>query len=353
MPVFIKGVGCISPQPTYNGQFLNELTAYTGEYFTSAEPDYKAYLNPALIRRMGKILKMGVASASICLQDAKVENPDAIITGTGLGCIVDTDKFLTAIIENEEQFLTPTNFIQSTHNTISAQIALSLKCLNYNYTYVHRGFSLESALQDSIMMLKEGEAKDVLVGGVDEITPTYYAITKRMGFWKKNVDGHLSLAGANTKGTIAGEGATYFVLSQEESSSNYAELKDLATIYRPKDIKEIESELHKFLEKNNLTVTDIDLVILGINGDQRGDQVYHDLADGLFKDKSLAYFKHLSGEYPTSVAFGVWMGAKIMKSQQIPSGVILENTNKGEIKNILIYNHYRDINHSIYLLTHI
>ena len=52
--------------------------------------------------------------------------PDAIITGTGLGCLEDTEKFLTAMVTNKEEFLTPTSFIQSTHNTVSAQIALLL-----------------------------------------------------------------------------------------------------------------------------------------------------------------------------------------------------------------------------------
>src|SRR5688572_30106632 len=109
MAVFIKGVGNISPQNTLNGQFLEDPIAHNGDYFSCIEPDYKSYINPALIRRMGRIIKMGVASASMCLEDAGVKMPDAIITGTGLGCIVDTDKFLSSIIENEEQFLTPTS----------------------------------------------------------------------------------------------------------------------------------------------------------------------------------------------------------------------------------------------------
>jgi 3-oxoacyl-[acyl-carrier-protein] synthase II len=351
MAIYIKGVGCISPQKTFEGNFLDELKAHEGPLMLSVEPDYKSYINPTMIRRMSKILKMGVVSAIMCLKDAKVEIPDAIISGTGLGCIVDTDKFLTALIENEEQMLTPTSFIQSTHNTISAQIALIIKCLNYNYTYVHRGFSFESSVRDSIMMLNEGEAKNVLVGGVDEMTDTYYAITKRMAFWKPDVTGHLKVNESTTRGTLPGEGATYFVLSQDESQDNYAEIKDLATLYKPKSFEETLSFLQGMMSRNNLSIEDIDLVIYGLNGDPRNDKVYHFLSEGIFNNANTGYFKHLSGEYPTASAFGAWVGAKVLKHQQVPEVVKLKYRGDKEINNVLIYNHYRDVNHSSILLS--
>ena len=156
MKAYINGVGSISAQHTSNSQsFLNDIVYSESNSLKAIEPDYKAFINPTLIRRMGRIIKMGVTAAQICLKDAGVEMPDAIITGTGLGCIEDTEKFLTAIIENKEQFLTPTSFIQSTHNTVGGQIALLLKCNNYNFTYVHRGFSFETCVLDALMLLKD------------------------------------------------------------------------------------------------------------------------------------------------------------------------------------------------------
>lgn len=52
---------------------------------------------------------------------------DAIITATGLGCLADTEKFMNALMDNREQMLNPTAFIQSTFNTVGAQLALLLK----------------------------------------------------------------------------------------------------------------------------------------------------------------------------------------------------------------------------------
>lgn len=50
---------------------------------------------------------------------------------------------MNALMDNREQMLNPTAFIQSTFNTVGAQLALLLKIHAYNVTYVHRGLSLK------------------------------------------------------------------------------------------------------------------------------------------------------------------------------------------------------------------
>lgn len=85
--------------------------------------------------------------------------------------------------------LAPTAFIQSTFNTIGAQIASLSKNRCYNNTYAHRAFSFESALLDAILLLQEGEARNVLVGGIDEMTDTLYEILKRLGTWRHALAG--------------------------------------------------------------------------------------------------------------------------------------------------------------------
>ena len=154
--MYIRATGNISPQKTFgHGPLLAEPIEHSGNRLTCVEPDYKDLIDVKLIRRMSRIIRMGVAAASACLQEAKVEVPDAITTGTAYGCMEDTGLFLTKMVEFNEELLTPTAFIQSTHNTIGAQIALMLKCHEYNNAYVHRGFSFESALLDGMMLLRK------------------------------------------------------------------------------------------------------------------------------------------------------------------------------------------------------
>ena len=74
------------------------------------EPSYKEYISPAASRRMAKGVKMGTATAMTALKQAGISLPDAIVVGTGLGCIQDSEKFLKGILDNQEQHLTPTSF---------------------------------------------------------------------------------------------------------------------------------------------------------------------------------------------------------------------------------------------------
>ncbi len=149
--MYINGTGAISPQTTHTEDFPFSVTEHEQVVLSCQEPDYKELIPPRTSRRMSRVIKMGVASALMALKDAGMEVPDAIVTGSGFGCMTDTEKFLESISENEEKFLNPSPFIHSTHNTISSQIALMLKCTGYNQTFVHGSFSFESALLDGMM----------------------------------------------------------------------------------------------------------------------------------------------------------------------------------------------------------
>ncbi len=115
------------------------------------------------------------------------------------------------MVEQKEQLLTPTAFIQSTHNTIGAQIALLLGCNGYNNAFVHRGFSFESALLDACLLIKENEAHNVLVGAIDEITDNSFAILERFGLYKRKPLSNFDLYKTDSKGTNAGEGRVIFL----------------------------------------------------------------------------------------------------------------------------------------------
>ena len=115
-----------------------------------------------------------------------IESLDGIITGTGWGCLSDTEKFLISILENGERMLNPTSFIQSTSNTIGAQVALLVDEKNYNNTFVHGGTSFEASMLDAMLKLQDDESKNILVGGIDEMTPTKNHLLGRMGVWRNS-----------------------------------------------------------------------------------------------------------------------------------------------------------------------
>ena len=352
MRIFIQATANISPQKTFGRvPFLTEPVEYTSTRLKSIEPDYTAFIDVRSLRRMSRIIKMGVAAAMECLQEAGEKNPGAIITGTAFGCLEDTGIFLTNIVEQNEEMLQPTPFIQSTHNTVGAQIALILKCHEYNNTFVHRGFSFESALLDAFMLLDESETTSVLVGSVDEITDISHAILTRFGLYKRVPVSNLSMFTSASKGSIAGEGAAFFLLTSQPSINAYAQLEGISTFYKPADFIEIEQHVLSFLSSHQIDIEDIDLIITGRNGDAKGDSIYKQLESSIFKNKSSLNYKHLCGEYSTSTSFALWLAANIIKSGTAPAATVYESLNGDKLKRILIYNHYHNIHHSLMLVS--
>ncbi|MFZ4523404.1 MAG: beta-ketoacyl synthase N-terminal-like domain-containing protein [Bacteroidales bacterium] len=362
-PIYINRLGNVSPQPTTNNSlFLEEPVLSESRQLRCLDPGYREFIPAEMIRRMGRIIKMGVAAAKLCMRDngpldeetdpARVTIPDAIITGTGLGCVEDTEKFLASMITNREEFLTPTSFIQSTHNTVAGQIALLLSCHGYNFTFVHRGVSFESALIDAMMQISLGQISNVLVGGSDEITANSFAITSRLGFWKHNPVHTMELFHDPQRGTIAGEGAAFLFLENQKNDRSYARLTGVSIFMKPVYDIDVNKKLHAFLSSHGLTPGDISLVIMGFNGDPRTDRIYHHLAETEFPNTPTAGFKHLCGEYHTASAFATWLGAMVMKTRQVP-GIIRVNTvlPPSQPEHILIYNHYRENNQAFILLS--
>lgn len=350
MAVYINGIGAISPQETRtNAEFLPDVIEYTDAYLPIAEPPYKEYINPRELRRMSKIIRNGITAARIALDDSKLEMPDAILTGTGLGCAIDTEKFLLSLIDNNESLLTPTSFIQSTHNTIGGGIAIGLGCHNYNMTYVHRGFSFETALHDGLMMLNDGEAENILVGGFDEMTDNHIILLKSTGIYQADGFSNLKLKEA-TNGTIAGQGASFFVLEKQKTDRSYAQLNDIQMMYNVSQ-DELLSNIQRFLEKNNLQTADIDFVLMGYNGLEAETKMYNAVANTLFPQTGIGYFKHLCGEYYTASAFATWLSAQILQKQHIPGTVLFNQTKPEKVSNLLVYNQFQGNEHSLLLFS--
>ena len=318
MSVYINGTGLIAPNWDCENRNFNENFQVTDVPFLSVnEPDYKKYINPVTIRRMSKVLKMGSTTAKLAIEQAEVDSVDAIILGTGYGCFSDTEVFLDGIIDNSEKQLTPTAFIQSTHNSVNSQIAMILKCNGYNYTYSHRYLSFENALDDSIMLLNNNEAESVLCGGFDEITDLLYN----------------ALISSDSKKSrfLYGESCGMFYLSNKKSNNNICKIDTVLTQSRSENVILLIEDL---LSNNNFGFDDIDLIL--------GNYNLEELNLNLPGHKFLGW-KHLTGESMTSSVASLALATQIIKSQQVPQQIKFHKTEYSEINSILIINSY--LNH--------
>lgn len=340
MNIYINGIGSISAQLFNPRAMHNDFKAYESNKQLAIEPDYKDLMPPMQLRRMSKVVKLGIAAAKTALLDASLEKPDIITTGTAYGCLADTEFFLQKMIKQEETLLTPTSFIQSTHNTVSGQIALMLTCHGHNFTYVQRGHSFESSLQESMMWLAENEDLNILTGGIDELTQDSFDIISRFGTYKKEQE-HFD---SPSEGTIAGEGANIFILGTKKSEQSYAELVDMKMCKS----EQVAMELQNFLSQNELSPGDIDTCLIGTNGDTRYDGIIQNNVIAL-KNALFIPFKKYCGEYPTSGSFAMALASHILYQQKVPDALTSTET-LIEPKNILIYNHYKNQYHSFILL---
>ncbi len=354
MKASIIASSVISPQLTYGSDgFPPEIIEIIADRLPCIEPDYRNLINPIQLRRMPRILKMGLACSQTCINSAHGVHPDGIIVGTGLGCLDNLEKFLLEVLNNNEHITSVLPFINSTHNAVAAQVAMLLKNHNYNITYCHRGFSFESALQDAMLQIEEKQAKNILVGGIDECTNDFMKLHGYMDYWKKS-QSNLQLLNGKSSGTIAGEGSAFFMLSGEAGDGGYKIIVDgLHTFFTPQkvDTAEILKEIGVFLQQTGTKPDEINGVMLGLNGDVLFDEVYYDMQKDWFTaNTEFLYYKHLCGEYYTASAFALWLGCMVLGNRHIPDVVRLTGKSGHTINNLLIYNHIRNREHSLILL---
>lgn len=337
MKVYINGIGLVSPQETIDNQrFLENIVELQAEYFPIIEPPYKDFIDPKELRRMSKIIRNGIVAAKIALAESGMENPDAILTGTGLGCAIDTEKFLTSMIENKESMLTPTSFIQSTHNTLGGSIAIGLGCHNYNMTYVHRGFSFETALIDAMLMIQSGEIANALVGAFDEMTYMHNRLIRSTPMYNPQT------------GAVPGQATGFFGLDVILSENSYGQLLDVKTLYNP-ELATIESEIESLLKAHGADASKT-VVLMGYNGLEAEKLVYDHIKNKLFTNSAIGHFKQLCGEFYTATGFAFWIAAQILKKQSLPQAIIYSGLIPESIEHVLIYNQFQQIEHSLILL---
>ena len=327
----IISYAAISTQQPLDGSFFNDPKPCLEPYCRAVEADYRNFIPMPVSRRMGAVLKRAVATTVTALERAGVKDPEAIVFGTGLGCIENTEKFLTAMVDNGESCLQPTHFINSTHNTIASQVATFLKCHGYNSTYAHLGISFESALMDVLMQFELGGIRSAVAGAHDEMTPTYHKLFDKVDYWLAPM----------------GECAVSFVLSDEGDGCTLADV-DLAYGSSP---LEAAGRAAGFLRRNGVGIGDIGCVITGRNGDVRFDGSYDLFLDGLFDERPAEVnYKHVFGESFCAGAYGMMLGVESMRSGHVPSMYLRGERHPSGLDNILLINSFKDLDWSLILL---
>ena len=83
---------------------------------------------------------------------------------------------------------------------------------------------------------KENEAENVLVGAIDELTDSSFSILQRFGLYKREPVSNLDLYKDKSKGTIAGEGASFFYYPQNHPEMISQNWMDLPAFINPQEL---------------------------------------------------------------------------------------------------------------------
>ena len=317
-PIYITAACQISIQePLCDSWLLDPRTNLTG-YNEAIDPAFKEWMSPGEARRLGKIMKRAVVTSVECMRSSGITEPDAIITATGLGCVKNTELFLTDMCTQGESLLKPTQFMQSTHNTIGSLIAILNKCHGYNVTYAQGDISTDVALLDAVTQLSLGDITTALVGAHDEMTPNYYTLLNRCGYY-----GGKSMV-------PSGEVAVSFMFTTEKGKSALCKIDDISVLYRP---------TNDAISKCIALTGETDCILAGYNGKIETDARYNEiLALTKRNDLPVLQYKNIFGEAMTASAFGIYAAAKIISNGKIHESMLHNGIRPAAFNSIAILN---------------
>jgi hypothetical protein len=346
MNIYIRDLTCISPQHTSDGLFLEgTVLAHNTNHYLALEPSYEGVIPSGMLRRMGKAVRMGVGAGLPLLQ--KHNDCEGIVVGTSEGGVEDSMKFLGQIVQYKEGALTPTNFVQSTANSLAGLLAILSKITGYNATHVNRGLAFEACLADAKLILEEGQVHTLLAGNVEQFSEFNYNLENLNGVYKQDPVESVNLLSSGTPGTVCGEGAVFFVLSDNPANA-MAKLEDVGQVSHLQPA-ELQESILRFLKANGLTPGDVDALVLGYNGDSRTDHWYNNLVSAFFPTQAVYTYKNLVGEYPTVSGFAFWFSVQLLQGHTLPADTIRRKGN-GVPARVLVYNTYKGVQHGFMLV---
>lgn len=308
-PVYIKASSHISAQEPFSTLESFSPLPQEGAKVLCKDPDFRPFIPPMVSRRMSSIVKRSIAVSKHVLDKAGIQCPDAIITGTGIGCVGDTEIFLNQILDNGENMLNPSKFICSTPNTIGSQIAIYLGCRGFNSTHVNDGFAFEGALLDGVMLLQKRSVGNVLLCAADQMTDALYSLMDREPYWK---------------GIPVSEGTVGFVLSNCPESAVAAVDDVLLTRSNP------SWEVDRMLRDNSLEWKDIDAVVTSLLPGEVPDS-FAFVPEGV----PMLTYKQYCGQYLTASAFGLLYAGEVLRMGGKKGRILIAAYSRGTYSFIL------------------
>lgn len=266
-----------------------------------ANHDFSDLFERNEMRRLAPFIQNSIGTALRCLNQVGIHKPQAIITGTGKGCISRTENFLNDIIRYKETALNPATFIQSTYNTVNSQIAMKVGFNLYSNTYVNQGITLNNVLEDASMFLNEHPGSIILVGTFEDSTDLIRKLYNE-AFQPPNVPAE--------KRIHFGSGISFFCLSGNKRNNSIRIMSFKC--------------FHNFAEKDYLTQarqyfsqllhTPGTFYLFGANNADETERYFSTYHRSKWPESdNYSTFKHICGEHDTADAFALFAGYRLLQ----------------------------------------
>ncbi len=315
----------------------------------------KGVIPSGVYRKLGRAQKMVLQAVHEALRQSPLSPsfPDqtAVCLGTGFGELGETLLFLENLVRLEEREPKPTRFANSVHNSLASQVAINFGLKGENHTFTQGPVSFELALWEAAVVLRRGRARQVLLCGVDELTPFLGFVGVEFGFWAVAKPPDLREAGitAGHHRPHPGEGAAAFILGRrsEVPATDHPpcvytvkvqplELRDGRIVDPQAELKFVQDAL----AAKGLSLGDLDLMILGASCPGQLETLYQPILQLMFqaagKEIALISYKTWWGEFSTAPALGLGLAVELLTGKS-PPGVMAEKTPPPALNNILMY----------------
>ena len=337
-PVLIKGMGMMCPNGTVTDVHLppgSQCESFPAFVCPSKFPS--SDMSPGVLRRLGRAQKMAIITAHQairnCPKTTSGNSNVAVAVGSGLAETGQTASFLENMIEMNEAQPQPARFVNSVHNSLASQIAITMKYTGENYTFSHAFISFELALWQALQAMRCGRAGYALVCGADEVSPYLLSAGLEFGWWMMGDSRHETMDDAAGGRTLLGEGAAAFLLTTGtgEETNRGPWLRAVGVQPLPGGSMESMAPsqeidfLQRTLAAGGVSLDEVDVILVGTNGNGKLDAAYHRVlaAISTIAGKPIwsGTYKGICGEFCTAAAIGLALASETIDQGEPRKGI--------------------------------
>lgn len=309
--------------------------AYGSRHALLVDPaGLRQHLPASRARRMSLLSQFAVSAARLAIDDAGLQDAKpfardaAVVMATAFGASAVTEELLSLILRRGPEAMSPFLFPESVANAPAAQIALDCGARGANLALTQRNVGEILTLARARALLRRGKTRYVLAGVVNQADVLLHAVLDRFRALARASGDRGELArpfDLHRNGFTVGEGAAVAVLERESSARErgatvLARLVATVSAFDPTAMaadwgdgaEALSQSLRAGLERAEIPLDSIDLVVSGACGARRGDRLEALLLRRLWRDGSLPDIvapKAWTGEYCGGLLAGAVLAA--------------------------------------------